>query len=107
MDMKVLQTAGFGAKQAKELQDARNGFVSARVGRESAKGKKKISGKAHVDALNEALSTRLLGRAVLSGVLEDLEGSTEGEGGGGAGGGSGAGSEERRGRHCLTRVYFL
>jgi hypothetical protein len=52
--------------------------VSAGVGRESGKGNKKVSGKAYVNALNEALSARLVARAALSGVQEDLEASTDG-----------------------------
>jgi len=72
----ALKGSGFAAKHAKELEDARDGLVNAGVGRETAKGKKKATGKAYVDAMNQALAARLNARAVLAGVQEDLEGST-------------------------------
>jgi hypothetical protein len=73
----ALHTAGFGPKHAKELTDARDGLLAAGVGRESAKTKKKALSKGYVEAMNTALSARLIARAVLSGTQEDLEGSAE------------------------------
>jgi hypothetical protein len=75
----LLKISGFGAKHAAELTDARDGLVTAGVGREAAKGKKKITGEAYVAAYSQATTARLHARAVLAGVKEDLEASEEAE----------------------------
>ncbi|MDC0744375.1 hypothetical protein [Polyangium mundeleinium] len=71
----VLKTSGFGAKHAAELASARDGLIHAGVGREAAKGKKKVTGEAYVKACNQATTARINTRAVLAGVKEDLEAS--------------------------------
>jgi hypothetical protein len=70
----ALKPSGFADKHAKELDGARDGLVDAGVGREAAKGKKKVTGEAYVDAMNQATTARINARAVLEGVREDLEG---------------------------------
>ncbi len=71
----LLKTSGFGAKHAAELTDARNGLVDAGVGREMAKGKKKVTGEAYIQAFAQGTTARFQARAVLAGVKEDLEAS--------------------------------
>ncbi|MDI1444181.1 hypothetical protein [Polyangium sp. 6x1] len=72
-----VKTSGFGSKHASGLADARDGLLSAGVGREAAKGKKKVTGEAYVKAYSQATTARLSARAVLAGVKEDLEASEE------------------------------
>ncbi|MDI3291119.1 hypothetical protein [Polyangium sp. 15x6] len=74
-----LRMSGFGAKHAAELAGARDGLVEAGVGREAAKGKKKVTGEAYVKAYNQAATARINARTVLAGVKEDLEASGESE----------------------------
>jgi hypothetical protein len=64
---------GFSAKDAKRLEEARDGLVEAGVGRDAAKGAKKVTGKAYADAIHLAQSARLSARAVLASAQEDLE----------------------------------
>jgi hypothetical protein len=75
----LLKTSGFGAKHAAELEGARDGLVAAGVGREAAKGKKKVTGEAYVAAYSQAATARINARAVLAGVKEDLEASDAAE----------------------------
>lgn len=70
-----LKMSGFGAKHAAELKGARDGLVEAGVGREAAKGKKKVTGDAYVKAYTQAATARINARTVLAGVKEDLEAS--------------------------------
>jgi hypothetical protein len=73
----ALKPSGFAEKHAKELAASRDGLVDAGVGREAAKGKKKVTGEAYVAAMDLAQTARIHARAVLAGVKEDLEGSEE------------------------------
>ncbi|UQA58644.1 hypothetical protein [Polyangium aurulentum] len=73
----ALKGSGFAPQHAKELEAARDGLANAGVGRQNARGRKKVTGKAYVDAMNRAQSARMNARAVLMGVKEDLEGSAE------------------------------
>jgi hypothetical protein len=73
----ALKGSGFAPQHAKELEAARDGLVEAGVGRQEARGRKKVTGKAYVDAMNGAQSARVNARAVLMGVKEDLEGSAD------------------------------
>jgi hypothetical protein len=72
---KVLQ--GFSTKDAKRLTDARDGLVDAGVGRDTAKGTKKVTGKAYVDAVSQAQTARLSARVVLASAQEELEESSD------------------------------
>jgi len=74
----ALKSSGFGDKQAKELAEARNGLLDAGVGREAAKGKKKVTGEAYVLAFQLATGARLYARTVLTAVKEDLEARDDG-----------------------------
>ncbi len=71
----TLKIFGFTSAQAQELEGARDGLSQAGIGRESAKGRKKVNGQAYVDAMNNAQTARLVARAVLIGVREDIEGN--------------------------------
>lgn len=64
---------GFNAKDAQQLKDARDMLVAAGVDRESSRGKKKVTSQALTGALKQGQQARLRARAILHGVLEDLE----------------------------------
>lgn len=71
----LLQNYGFGPKQLKNLEDARDGLQESGVGREAAKGQKKVNGLAYVNAMNKGEFARIWARTLLIGAAEDLEGS--------------------------------
>jgi hypothetical protein len=68
---------GFTAKQAKRLEEARDGLVEAGVGRDAAKGSKKVNSQAYKAAMNQGLTARITARTVLQAVAEDLAGSDD------------------------------
>lgn len=74
-----LASSGFAAKHATELTDARDALEQAGVGREAAKGKKKVTAQAYVEAFAQGTTARIRARAVLEGVEEDLEGREDAE----------------------------
>lgn len=69
-----LTLLGFAAQHATELTEARDGLEQAGVGREEAKGKKKVTAEAYVEAFLLGTTSRIRTRAVLVGVKEDFEG---------------------------------
>jgi hypothetical protein len=72
----ILKPYGYTAAHAEELEGARDGLSNAGVDRESAKGKKKVNGQAYVGAMNQAQTDRLVGRSLLIGLREDIEGDS-------------------------------
>ncbi len=71
----ILKLYGFGAKQIQDLVDARDGLQEHGVGREAAKGQKKVNGLAYVASMNAAETQRVIARTLLLGAMEDIEGS--------------------------------
>lgn len=64
---------GVGAKQVQELEDLCDALKEAGVGREAARGEKKVNGLLYVEAMEKGEAARLGGRAVLTAAAEDLE----------------------------------
>jgi len=69
----ALAPYGFTTLDAQRLADARDLLVTSGVGRQTARGQKKVTGQAYTDALKTAQASRLSARAILAGVEEDLE----------------------------------
>lgn len=63
----------FTAADALNLADARDLLITAGVGREAARGQKKVTSTAYVNAVKGGQAERLDGRALLEGVHEDLD----------------------------------
>lgn len=63
---------GFGADDAKELQDARDALVGAGVGRETKRTSKRIDTVAYAAAVRSGQGVRLRGRSVLGGARRVL-----------------------------------
>lgn len=68
---------GVGPKQIQDLKDLRDALLEAGVGREEAKGLKKVNGLGYIDAMNKAETARLTCQSVLSAAAEDLEGTED------------------------------
>jgi len=69
----ALAGQGFIDAGTEGLTDARDLLVDAGVGREAAKGQKKITSQGYVDALSAGQAVRMKARSILGNVQDDLE----------------------------------
>jgi hypothetical protein len=75
----ALSDHGFPDSDTERLRIVRDLLIQAGVGRETAKGQKKVTSAAYTAAMVAAQAARLSARAVLEGVHGDLEESAEEE----------------------------
>ena len=68
---------GFIAADAQRLTDARDLLVDAGVGRDAARGEKKVTSQAYTDAVTSGQAVRLTTRSILTALRDDLEESAE------------------------------
>src|SRR5829696_7075800 len=68
---------GFIAEDGARLREARDMLVAAGVGRETARGGKKVTNQAYADALAEGKKKRVRGRTVLENTMSVLAESSE------------------------------
>jgi hypothetical protein len=70
-------TEGFIAEDGARLSEARDMLLAAGVGRETARGDKKVTNQAYVDALADGKKKRLRGRTVLENTMAALSESSD------------------------------
>ena len=68
---------GFIGGDNQRLTDARDLLVEAGVGREAARGDKKVTSRAYTDAVKSAQAARLTARSILTGLHDDFDESAD------------------------------
>jgi len=69
----ALTPYGFTTLDAERLADARDLLLADGVGRQTARGQKKVTSQAYADAVKAGQAARLSARSILTGVEEDIE----------------------------------
>lgn len=71
----IIKAFGFGPKQIKDLEDARDSLQECGIGREAARGLKKANGLAYIQAMNKGESVRAWARTLLIHAADELTGT--------------------------------